>query len=145
MDLAKSLIVCLFTAFCLVPITCHYFGRKLGNQAISMIEEAGLTCTPKEREFLDQSNIGNRDRFFVVASELYSSKLLERSLAKHADALVKSAEASEKHTSALVRSAEASERHASSLTRATWILAIATIGLVAATIVLVLVTVAISK
>lgn len=115
------------------------------KQVISMIEEAGLTYTPKEQEFLDQSNIENRDRFFVVASELYSSKLLERSLSKHADALVASAEASEKYSIALVKSAEASERHASNLTRATWILAGATIGIVVATIMLVWVTVAMSR
>ena len=30
MDLAKSLIVCLFTAFCPDP-SRHYFGRNLGN------------------------------------------------------------------------------------------------------------------
>jgi hypothetical protein len=114
-------------------------------QAIAMIEEVGLTCTKSEREFLSQSYVENKDRFFIVTSELYSSKLLERSLVKHADALVKSAEASEKYTIAMVKSAEASERHASSLTLATWVLAIATIGLVVATIVLVWATVAISK
>ncbi len=108
----------------------------------AMIEEAGFTCTQKEHEFLVRSSNKDPDTFFVVASGLYSSKILERSLAKHAEALVKSAEASEKYTVALVRSAEASEKHTANLTRATWILAAATVGLLVATIVLVFVTAA---
>lgn len=117
---------------------------SIAEDAVSMIAKAGLTCTSEERTFLAKSHDENRDRFFVVASNLYSSKLMERSLAQHAEALVKSAEASEKYTVALVKSAEASERHAASLTRATWILAAATALLFIATAVLVGVTVAIS-
>ena len=41
MDLAKSLIVCLFTAFCPDP-SRHYFGRNLGNYLVSRIEDGTL-------------------------------------------------------------------------------------------------------
>ena len=77
-----------------------------------------IPVTESEDTFLKMAT-QQQETWASTTVTFYSSKLLEAALAKHSEALV--------------RSAEASDKHAASLTWATWILALATIFLVLAT------------
>jgi hypothetical protein len=80
-----------------------------------------LSVTTAEDHFL-RLVAQQKETWSETTLTFYSSKLLEAALAKHAEALV--------------HSAEASDRYAASLTKATWVLAGATIILAVATIAL---------
>ncbi len=80
-----------------------------------LFEKADLTLDEETKNFLKTAGLNETGitSWSIAASAIYSSKLTERALSKHSDALIESAKASEKH--------------AISLTRATWVLAGATI------------------
>ena len=80
-----------------------------------------IPLSEAERDFLDIAT-RNMQTFAGPIINFYSTKLLEAALAKHSEALV--------------LSAEASDRHAKSLSHATWVLAAATIVLVVVTLML---------
>jgi hypothetical protein len=75
-----------------------------------------LPVDPVLKEFLGSTDVTKE--YYLWAGQIasvYSAKLIEVGLAKHADALV--------------QSGKASEKYAASVARATWVLAVATIFL----------------
>lgn len=101
--------------------------------AKKLMEGEEFKLSPQEETLILKLS-GEYAAWGPVVSDIYSSRLQERALEKHAAALIKSAEASDKYSAHLVKSTEASARHAHSLTRATWVLTFATIGLMFAAI-----------
>jgi hypothetical protein len=88
-----------------------------------LITSAGLIYSDEEKNFINSvASLHGGEHWGVTTSTLYSTKLLDRALAKHSDALI--------------AAAEASDRYAKNLVKATWALVIATAVLAIATIVL---------
>lgn len=87
-----------------------------------LFDKAEIDVTYEETNFLAEVNRTHKDSWGRVTASIYSSKLLERALTNHSQALI--------------RQAESSDRYTVSMQRASWILAIATIVLAGATIVL---------
>ena len=92
-----------------------------------LLRDAGLEVSEAEKQFLERAEHIHPDSFTRVASTFYSSKVMDRALDKHANALLEYA--------------KASDTYAKSVARATWVLAAATIALVIATVSLAIVTI----
>lgn len=88
-----------------------------------LMRAADLSYSSEEKSFIDTLANQQRDQWGSAASTLYSTKLLERALIKHAAALIKAA--------------DASDRYASRLVTATWALVAVTVVLALATIALI--------
>jgi hypothetical protein len=84
-----------------------------------IFDEGSLKLDDRMKNFFVTAGLRNtsedRTGWAIAVSAVFASKIIERSLSQHAQALNESA--------------RASERHAASLTKATWVLGFATIML----------------
>jgi len=81
----------------------------------ALFEKTGLVLDEETKHFLETAGLNQTGitSWAIASSAIYSSKLTERALSQHSEALIKAAKASEKH--------------AASLKWATWVLAGATV------------------